>query len=212
MVLKKFRFVWLYTTNNYRHFFVFIFKLLLPNALRLFSTLEIFFVNTIGLPFNSGSIIAGLLVIAAFYFGLKYTREKGYKYANTLTLCLIFIFIGFSSFSELKNRVQSIDLNFMKSLMWGVVIFGFLISLVPILWKIQADQFIVWGYQGESFNFLSPTVFNFLFSYEFFFNQNLFRYLRRLFFSFWYTSFFCLNHFVFNFWNYLKFPIWVFPI
>ena len=75
--------------------------------LRLFSASEIFFVNTIGLPFNSGSIIAGLLVIAAFYFGLKYTKNKGYKYANTLTLCLIFIFIGFSSWVMLPIRANA---------------------------------------------------------------------------------------------------------
>jgi len=86
---------------------LFIFKLLLPNALRLFSASEIFFVNTIGLPFNSGSIIAGILVIVAFYFGLRYTREKGYKYANTLTLCLIFIFIGFSSWIMLPIRANA---------------------------------------------------------------------------------------------------------
>jgi len=86
---------------------LFIFKLLLPNALRLFSASEIFFVNSIGLPFNSGSIIAGIAVIAAFYFGLKYTRDKGYKYANTLTLCLIFIFIGFSSWIMLPIRANA---------------------------------------------------------------------------------------------------------
>ncbi|MCK8481067.1 DUF2723 domain-containing protein [Psychroserpens algicola] len=86
---------------------LFIFKLLLPNALRLFSASEIFFVNTIGLPFNSGSIIAGLLVIAAFYFGLKYTRQKDHKYANTLTLCLLFIFIGFSSWIMLPIRANA---------------------------------------------------------------------------------------------------------
>ncbi len=86
---------------------LFIFKLLLPNALRLFSASEIFFVNTIGLPFNSGSIIAGIAVVAAFYFGLKYTRDKGYKYANTLTLCLIFIFIGFSSWIMLPIRANA---------------------------------------------------------------------------------------------------------
>ena len=34
---------------------LFIFKLLAPNILRYFSGLEIFFVNSIGLPFNSGS-------------------------------------------------------------------------------------------------------------------------------------------------------------
>jgi len=86
---------------------LFIFKLLLPNALRLFSASEIFFVNSLGLPFNSGSIIAGLVVIAAFYFGLKFTRDKGYKYANTLTLCLIFIFIGFSSWIMLPIRANA---------------------------------------------------------------------------------------------------------
>ncbi|MEY8849785.1 DUF2723 domain-containing protein [Psychroserpens sp. XS_ASV72] len=86
---------------------LFIFKLLLPNALKLFSISEIFFVNTVGLPFNSGSIIAGLVLIAAFYFGLKETRKKGYKYANTLILCLIFIFIGFSSWLMLPIRANA---------------------------------------------------------------------------------------------------------
>ena len=86
---------------------LFIFKLLLPNALKLFSASEIFFVNTIGLPFNSGSIIAGLALVAAFYFGLKETKKKGYKYANTLILCLIFIFIGFSSWLMLPIRANA---------------------------------------------------------------------------------------------------------
>ena len=86
---------------------LFIFKLLLPNALLLFSASEIFFVNTIGLPFNSGSIITGIVLVMAFYFGLKYTRDKGYKYANTLTLCLIFIFIGFSSWIMLPIRANA---------------------------------------------------------------------------------------------------------
>src|SRR5690606_27507775 len=37
---------------------LFIFKLLLPNALKIFSASEIFFVNSLGMPFNSGTIIA----------------------------------------------------------------------------------------------------------------------------------------------------------
>ena len=86
---------------------LFIFKLLLPNALKLFSASEIFFVNTVGLPFNSGSVIAGLVLIAVFYFGLKETKKKGYTYANTLILCLIFIFIGFSSWLMLPIRANA---------------------------------------------------------------------------------------------------------
>jgi len=55
---------------------LFIFKLLLPSTLKLFGYLEVFFVNAIGLPFNSGTIITGLLVIGLFYYGLNFTRKK----------------------------------------------------------------------------------------------------------------------------------------
>ncbi len=84
-----------------------IFKLLLPNALKFFGVAEVFFVNSIGLPFNSGSIIAGLVLIAAFYYGLKYTRDRQLKLANTLILCVVFIFIGFSSWMMLPIRANA---------------------------------------------------------------------------------------------------------
>ena len=86
---------------------LFIFKLLAPNILRVFSILEIFFVNSLGLPFNSGSIIAGILLVALIYFGLKYTRDKNYKHLNTGMLCLAFIIIGFSSWMMLPIRANA---------------------------------------------------------------------------------------------------------
>ena len=86
---------------------LFIFKLLAPNILKLFSALEIFFVNSVGLPFNSGSIIAGILLVALIYFGLKYTREKQYKHLNTGILCLTFIIIGFSTWLMLPIRANA---------------------------------------------------------------------------------------------------------
>jgi len=86
---------------------LFIFKFLLPSTLKLFGYLEVFFVNSIGLPFNSGTIITGLMVIALFYFGLNYTRKSGMKHANTLVLCLMFIFIGFSSWMMLPIRANA---------------------------------------------------------------------------------------------------------
>ncbi len=84
-----------------------IFKLLLPTTLKFFSASEVFFVNSFGLPFNTGSIIAGLVAIALFYFGIKYTRKKQYKHANTLVLCVLFIFIGFSSWLLLPIRANA---------------------------------------------------------------------------------------------------------
>jgi Protein O-mannosyl-transferase TMEM260-like len=86
---------------------LFIFKLLLPNALKFFSAAEVFFVNSIGLPFNSGSIIAGLLAISLFYYGIHFTRKKHYKHTNTLILCVLFIFIGFSSWMMLPIRANA---------------------------------------------------------------------------------------------------------
>lgn len=84
-----------------------VFKLLLPTTLKFFSASEVFFVNSFGLPFNSGSVIAGIVAIALFYFGIKYTRKKQYKHANTLVLCVLFIFIGFSSWMLLPIRANA---------------------------------------------------------------------------------------------------------
>lgn len=86
---------------------LFIFKLMFPNVLRYFSALELFFVNQIGLPFNSGSIIAGILLVTAFYYGLKYTRAKKLYDVNTGILCLLFILIGSSSWLMLPIRANA---------------------------------------------------------------------------------------------------------
>ena len=83
---------------------LFIFKLLLPSTLSIFGQLEVFFVNSFGLPFNSGTIIAGLLMIVIFYKGLSYTRSKGMVQLNTLFLCILFVFIGFSSWLMIPIR------------------------------------------------------------------------------------------------------------
>ncbi|HET8887207.1 MAG TPA: DUF2723 domain-containing protein [Salinimicrobium sp.] len=86
---------------------IFIFIFLLPYTLTFFAASEVFFVNTFGLPFNSGTIIAGLVIIAAFYFGIKYTRRKHFYQLNTLLLCILFILIGFSSWMMLPIRANA---------------------------------------------------------------------------------------------------------
>lgn len=86
---------------------LFVFKLLAPNILRYFSALELFFVNNIGLPFNSGTIIAFVLLIASIYFGLRYTHQKQYKHLNTTLLCVTFIMVGFSSWLMLPIRANA---------------------------------------------------------------------------------------------------------
>lgn len=86
---------------------LFIFKLLLPYTLAFFGKTEIFMVNSLGLPFNSGTIFAFLLIVAFFYFGLNYTRKKEMVFYNTLILCTLFILIGFSTWIMLPVRANA---------------------------------------------------------------------------------------------------------
>ncbi len=114
--------VFIYFFKNYQHLttknfiianvasiavLLFIFKFLFPFTLKYFSALELFFVNTIGLPFNSGSIIATIILVVAFFFGLKYTRKKNYVKSNTLLLSILFVMIGFSSWLMLPIRANA---------------------------------------------------------------------------------------------------------
>lgn len=86
---------------------LFIFQLLLPLTMGFFGKTEVFMVNSLGLPFDSGTIFVALLFIAAFYFGLKYTRQKGYVQFNTMILCVLFILIGFSTWMMLPIRANA---------------------------------------------------------------------------------------------------------
>lgn len=86
---------------------LFVFKLLAPNILKYFSALEIFFVNSVGLPFNSGSIIAFVLLVGFIIFGIRYTRKKNYVNLNTALLCVTFVVVGFSSWLMLPIRANA---------------------------------------------------------------------------------------------------------
>ncbi|HQE34002.1 MAG TPA: DUF2723 domain-containing protein, partial [Flavobacterium alvei] len=86
---------------------LFIFKLLLPLTMAFFGKTEVFMVNELGMPFDSGTIFVVLLLIAFFYFSLKYTRAKGLIKYNTLILCILFILIGFSTWMMLPIRANA---------------------------------------------------------------------------------------------------------
>ena len=81
-----------------------VFKGLLPSTLSLFANFEVFFVNDLGLPFNSGTIFTGLLLISIIYYSLTYTSKKKLYWLNTTILCLTFVFVGFSSWLMLPIR------------------------------------------------------------------------------------------------------------
>ena len=84
-----------------------VYKFSLTYVLKLFGWAEVFFINNIGLPFNSGSLIMGLIFIVAFYLGLRYTRKNDFRTANSFVLCLMFLFLGFSSWVMLPIRANA---------------------------------------------------------------------------------------------------------
>ena len=71
---------------------------IIPWIVKLAGFSELFFVNTLGLPFNTGTIIYFILLIGAIFFGLRYTRQNQKVILNTVLWGITFILIGYSSF------------------------------------------------------------------------------------------------------------------
>ncbi len=81
-----------------------VFSVIIPLMLNMFGKLEIFAVNVVGLPFNTGTVLALLILVAAAYFGLAFTRKKEKPLWNTMILSVLFILIGYSTFVTLAIR------------------------------------------------------------------------------------------------------------
>lgn len=78
--------------------------LIIPGIVKLSGLFELFFVNSIGMPFNSGTLIYFALLIGLLVWGLMFTRRTGRVVLNTVILGLVFILIGYSSFFMLIIR------------------------------------------------------------------------------------------------------------
>ena len=79
----------------------------IPLIVKMAANIEIFAVNTIGLPFNSGTILYGILLIGGIVWGLRYTTKKIKPVMNTVILCFTVILIGYSTFLVLVIRSQA---------------------------------------------------------------------------------------------------------
>ena len=84
-----------------------IFKLLLPYTMKFFSVFEITFTNTFGTPFHTGTVIAGLIIAGIFYYLLKKAYRTQNRLLEAITLSVMFILIGFSSWIMLPIRANA---------------------------------------------------------------------------------------------------------
>ncbi len=88
-------------------FLIFVFKVMFGAIMTFFGNTEMFVVNNFGLPFNSGTVVAGLILGLVFYLAFKYTRKYNWKLANTLVLSVAFMLIGFSCWLVIPIRANA---------------------------------------------------------------------------------------------------------
>ena len=80
---------------------------IIPGIVSWAAKFELFFVNSLGLPFNSGTIFYFILVVSASIWGLWYTNKKNKAALNTGILAITMLLIGYSSFFTLVIRSQA---------------------------------------------------------------------------------------------------------
>jgi len=95
------------------------------------SKFELLFVNSFGLPFNSGALFFLLLFAVLLGFLLFWAKKNGRYILHLATLCVVFIMIGYSSYVAIVIRSKAdvpIDMGNPDNVM----------SLIPYL---QRDQY-----------------------------------------------------------------------
>lgn len=81
--------------------------IIIPYTVSVGAALDKLFVNSFGLPVNSGLVFFALLVLALCAFGIYITHKKGKALANTIVLCTTFILMGFGSYATTVIRAQA---------------------------------------------------------------------------------------------------------
>ena len=77
---------------------------IIPGIVSLAGKFELFFVNTVGLPFHAGTIIYFVLMIAAIVLGLKYCKKHNKAVWSTAIMSFTVLLIGYSTFLTLVIR------------------------------------------------------------------------------------------------------------
>jgi hypothetical protein len=81
-------------------------NLIIPGLPSLAGSMEIFFVNSIGLPFGSGIVVFSILFLGALIYGIQYSIKKEKVLLNTILVSLVFILIGYGSYALIVIRAN----------------------------------------------------------------------------------------------------------
>ncbi|MGC3946001.1 MAG: DUF2723 domain-containing protein [Chryseolinea sp.] len=78
--------------------------IIIPGLPTYSSYFEIFFVNSLGLPFGSGVIFFGLALVGALVYGIMHSQKNQKVVLNTFLTAVAFILIGYSSYTLVVIR------------------------------------------------------------------------------------------------------------
>src|SRR5690606_5568163 len=76
-------------------------------SVRLASIFDLFFVNTVGLPFGTGIAFFVLLLISMAVYGIYYSIKRNKPLLNLIILGVCMVCFGFTSFSMVLIRAQT---------------------------------------------------------------------------------------------------------
>lgn len=68
---------------------------------------DVFFVNTLGMPFNTGSYFFLLLILALIVVGLRYSHKKRHYFFHLGLLCFAFMLVGYSTYFSTLIRANA---------------------------------------------------------------------------------------------------------
>lgn len=132
----------------------------------LASKFDLLFVNSFGMPFDTGAFVFILILIALLIWGLLYVKKKGMYLAHTGMLCLIFIIIGFSSYLapmirsradvpiDMTNPDNAISLvSYIQREQFGSqpLLFGPDFDKRPIKYDVKGDRYVRSTKDGKDF-------------------------------------------------------------
>lgn len=82
-------------------------NIIIPGLPATAGSVEIFFVNSLSLPFGSGIIFFSILFIGGLVAAIMYSLNHGKVILNTVLLCLTFIMIGYGSYALIVIRANA---------------------------------------------------------------------------------------------------------
>ena len=80
--------------------------IIIPSTVSVGAKIDVFFVNSLGLPVNTGILFFVFALFALLGLGIYYTHRHGRRLMNLILVCLTMVMLGFSSYAAVTIRAS----------------------------------------------------------------------------------------------------------